>query len=81
MFTEAQMESEMEKAFRCARCPRQIRSGDLRVKIGRFTYCEECEQAATDELLRQYEAYAKKHIATKTDPLRTFSGWIEKFKK
>lgn len=68
----------VEKSFRCARCPAQIKSGE---KIGRFTYCEVCGQVVTDELLVRYEAYTKAHVPTKIDPLRTFSGWIEKFVK
>lgn len=75
------MEVQMEKSFRCARCPAQIKPGDPQGKIGRFTYCEACEQAVTDELLARYEAYTKTHVPTKADPLRTFSGWIEKFVK
>lgn len=69
------------KTFRCARCPAQIKPGDPQEKIGRFTYCETCGQTVTDELLVKYEAYVKAHIPTKIDPLRTFSGRIEKFVK
>jgi hypothetical protein len=36
------------KSFRCARCPKQIKPGDRRAKIGRFTYCEYCEMEIKD---------------------------------
>ena len=31
-----------------------------------------------DEAYELYEAYAKTHVATEADPLRTFSGWLYK---
>lgn len=38
------MDSKTEQSFKCARCPNQIKPEDERVKIGRFTYCDNCAE-------------------------------------